>query len=190
MPAKILAMSGSARAGSLNKKLLTLAVREARALGAELSEIDLRSYALPVYDGDVESLGFPPGLGALRDAFKRHNAFLIASPEYNGGVAPLLKNSFDWASRPYQGEPNLAVIQGKVAAIMSASAGLLGGSRMQAQFRVSCQVMRVVLVPETVNIPLADSAFAEDGTLKDKATHVMMAAAVRRLIEIANRLNP
>ena len=188
MPARILAMCGSARAGSLNRKLLVLAMAEARALGAPVEEIDLRSYELPVYDADIELRGFPAGVGPLREAFKRNNALLITSPEYNGSWTPLLKNSFDWVSRPFAGETNLAVIQGKVAAILSASGGLLGGSRMQAHFRVSCQVMRVVLVPETVNIPLAENAFDEAGSLKDRAVHEMMRLAVRRLVHVADRL--
>ncbi len=190
MPAKILAMSASVRQGSLNKRLLELAVKEARARGAVVTEIDLRSFALPIYDGDVEAHGFPDGMIRLREVFKQHNALLISSPEYNGGVVPLLKNAFDWVSRPYDGEPNLAPIQGKVAALLSASGGLLGGSRQQAHFRVSLQVMRVVLVPETVNIPMAQNAFNDDGSLKDKAIHDMVATAVRRLVEIADRLNP
>jgi chromate reductase len=190
MPAKILAFSGSSRTGSLNKKLLAIAVREGRAMGADITEIDLRDFALPIYDGDIEAKGMPENVLRLREIFKAHNALLICTPEYNGGVAPLTKNAIDWVSRPYGGEPNLAVMIGKVAAIMSVSAGLLGGARQQAHLRVSCQVMRIVLVPETVNIPAAAGAFDENGALKDKAVHEMTVLAVRRLKEIADRLNP
>ncbi len=190
MPAKILAMSASARDGSFNKKLLAIAVAEALARGAAVTEIDLRSFALPIYDGDIEAAGFPEGMVRLRDVFKQHNALLIASPEYNGGVVPLLKNAFDWVSRPYGGERGLAAIAGKVAALLSASGGAMGGSRQQAHFRVSLQVMRVVLVPETVNIAMAQHAFNDDGSLKDRQAHDMTVGAVRRLVEIAEKLNP
>lgn len=190
MPAKILAFSGSSRQGSLNKKLLAIAVRAGRALGADISEIDLRDFSLPIYDGDIEARGWPEGMLRLREIFKQHNALLIATPEYNGGVAPLAKNAIDWVSRPCNGEPTCAVISGKVAAIMSASMGPVGGSRQQAHLRVSCQVMRVILIPETVHIPFAHKAFNEDGALVDKAAHEAAVLAVKRLIEVANRLNP
>ncbi len=190
MPAKVLAFSGSSRKGSLNKKLLAIAVGEGRALGADITEIDLRDFNLPIYDGDIEAKGWPEGMLRLRALFHQHNALLIVTPEYNGGVAPLTKNAIDWVSRPCNGDPTCAVMAGKVAAILSASAGPVGGSRQQAHLRVSCQVMRVILVPETVHIAFAEKAFNEDGLLVDKAVHNAAALAVRRLVELANKLNP
>jgi NAD(P)H-dependent FMN reductase len=190
MPAKILAFSGSSRKGSLNKKLLALAAAEAKKLGAALTEIDLRDFNLPIYDGDIEEKGWPEGMLRLREIFEQHNALLISTPEYNGGVAPLTKNAIDWVSRPCNGEPTCAVLAGKVAAILSASQGPVGGARQQAQLRVSCQVMRVILIPETVQVPAAHKAFNEDGTLADKVHEAALTLAVRRLVEIAGRLNP
>lgn len=190
MPAKILAFSGSSRKGSLNKKLLAIAVREGRALGAEITEIDLRDFNLPIYDGDIEAQGLPAGAVKLIEIFKQHNALLICTPEYNGGVAPLTKNSIDWVSRPHAGAPAVAAIMGKAVSILSAAQGLLGASRQQHQLRVSFQVMRCINVPETVNIPLAHQAFNEDGSLKDKPTHDMVVLAVKSLKAIADKLNP
>lgn len=190
MPAKILAFSGSSRKGSLNKMLLAIAVRELRALGADVTVIDLRDFNLPIYDGDIEAQGIPEGAKRLHAIFKAHNALLICTPEYNGGVAPLTKNSIDWVSRPMNGEPAVSAIMGKAVSILSAAVGLVGGSRQQQQMRVSFQVMRCIAVPETVNIPMAHTAFNEDGSLKDKATHDMVVLAVKSLKSVADRLNP
>ena len=190
MPAKILAFSGSSRKGSLNKKLLAIAVRELRAMGADVTEIDLREFNLPIYDGDIEATGIPESAQRLHGIFKQHNSLLICTPEYNGGVAPLTKNSLDWVSRPMKGEPGLSAVIGKAVTILSAAMGLVGGSRQQHQLRVTFQVMRCISVPETVNIPLAHTAFNEDGSLKDKATHDMVVLAVKSLKSVADRLNP
>jgi NAD(P)H-dependent FMN reductase len=190
MPAKILAFSGSSRKGSLNKKLLAIAVREGRAMGADITEIDLREFNLPIYDGDIETVGIPESAKRLHAIFKQHNALLICTPEYNGGVAPLTKNSLDWVSRPMNGDANIAAIMGKAVTILSAAVGLVGGSRQQQQLRVSFQVMRCISVPETVNIPMAHTAFNDDGSLKDKATHDMVVLAVKSLKSVADRLNP
>ncbi len=50
-----------------------------------------------------------------------HDGLLIASPEYNSSITPLLKNAIDWVSRPDEGDKALAAYEGKVAAVMSAS---------------------------------------------------------------------
>jgi len=52
---------------------------------------------------------------------KAHQGFLIACPEYNSSITPLLKNAIDWASRPEPGEPSLVCFKEKVAVLMSAS---------------------------------------------------------------------
>ena len=189
MAGKILAFAGSARQGSLTKKLLSFAVGAARANGGDVTEIDLRSFELPLYDGDLErERGLPAGALRLRDLFKEHNALLICVTEYNGGVSPLLKNAIDWASRPHRDEPNLAAIRGKVVAMVSCSSGVLGGSRAQAHLRQSFQVMGCVLVPETVTIPYADTAFDGDEP-KDPAISDFVTVVAARLVTLADKLS-
>lgn len=64
---KILAFSGSARTGSLNKKLIAVAARAAATAGGEVTLIDLSDYPLPVYDGDLEAAqGIPPNAKKLK----------------------------------------------------------------------------------------------------------------------------
>jgi hypothetical protein len=58
-----------------------------------------------------------------------HDGFLISSPEYNSSISAVLKNAIDWVSRPVPGEPPLVAFRGKVARLMSASPGGLGGLR-------------------------------------------------------------
>jgi len=188
MSNRILAFAGSARDGSLTKKLLSFTIAAARANGGKVEEIDLRSFALPLYDGDLErEQGLPAGALRLREIFKEHNALLIGVTEYNGGVSPLLKNAIDWASRPYRDEPNLAAIRGKIVAMVSCSSGVLGGSRAQAHLRQSFQVMGCVLVPETVTIPFADGAFVNDAP-KDPAIRDFIGIVAARLVDLADRL--
>jgi NAD(P)H-dependent FMN reductase len=189
MAGRILAFAGSARHGSLTKKLLSFAVAAVRSSGGEVTEIDLRSFDLPLYDGDLErEHGLPPGALRLRDLFKAHNALLLGVTEYNGGVSPLLKNAIDWASRPYRDEPNLFAIRGKVVAMVSCSSGVLGGSRAQAHLRQSFQVMGCVLVPETVTIPYADNALDDDAP-KEKAVRDFVDIVAARLVTLAGKLS-
>ncbi|MDH3591896.1 MAG: NAD(P)H-dependent oxidoreductase, partial [Planctomycetota bacterium] len=129
--AKILALSGSLRGDSFNRKLVAAAAAGARAAGAAVTEIDIREFPLPLYDGDLEARdGLPEHALRLKRLFAEHEGLLIASPEYNGSISGALKNLIDWVSRPAsKGEKPLASFDGKVAAIMAASPGGLGGLR-------------------------------------------------------------
>jgi chromate reductase len=183
-------MSGSSREGSLTKRFLAFAVKRAREKGCSVKEIDLRTFGLPIYDGDLErEHGLPEGARRLHDEFKSHQALLLGVTEYNGGVSPLLKNALDWASRPCNGDPNLAAIRGKIVAMVSCSAGMLGGSRAQAHLRQSFQVMGCILLPETATLPYADAAFLGEDP-KDQAVVVLVEAVASSLARIGEKFAP
>lgn len=104
MPPRILAFAGSARKDSLNKRLVKIAAAGAVKAGAHVTILDLKNYPMPLYDGDLEAAeGLPPNAAVVRQLMLEHNGFLIASPEYNGSVSPLLKNVIDWTSRAVRG---------------------------------------------------------------------------------------
>lgn len=126
----IVAFAGSARNGSFNVRLVKVAAEGARAAGASVTVLDMRDYPMPLFDQDLEGADGPPeSARRLREIMLAHEGLLIASPEYNSSVTPLLKNTIDWVSRPGEGQQALAAYQGKVAAVMSASPGRLGGLR-------------------------------------------------------------
>ena len=61
-----------------------------------------------MYDGDLEAEGgLPENAKKIKELMKAHDAFLIASPEYNSSISGALKNAIDWASRPVPGEKPL-----------------------------------------------------------------------------------
>jgi len=124
---------------------------------------------MPLYDGDLERQdGLPQNARKLKDLMITHQGFLISSPEYNSSIPGVLKNTIDWTSRQYQGEDSLACFKGKVAAIMSASPGGLGGLRGLVHVRVILENIGVLVIPEQIAISKAHEAFNTDGTLKDK----------------------
>jgi len=185
---KILAMSGSSREGSLTKKFLSFAVKKVRERGCFVNEIDLRSFDLPIYDGDLERThGLPNGVRRLHNEFKTHQALLLGVTEYNGGVSPLLKNAIDWASRPCDGDPNLAAIRGKLVAMVSCSAGMLGGSRAQAHLRQSFQVMGCILIPETATLANAETAFSNEEP-GDPMVRGFVDAMASRIAQVGEKL--
>lgn len=168
---KILAFAGSARSASLNKNMVKIAAEGAKQAGADVTVIDFRDYPMPLYDQDLQDReGFPESVVEFKKLLKSHHGFLIASPEYNSSITPLLKNAIDWASRPEEGEPPLSLtcFRGKVAAIMATSPGGLGGLRGLFHVRSILESIGVLVIPEQKTIPNAYQVFDEAGNIKDE----------------------
>lgn len=165
---RVLAFAGSLRADSFNKRLVRVAARGAERAGATVTVIDLAEHRLPVFDQDQEAAeGLPEAARTLKELFLSHDGLLIASPEYNSSLSAVLKNTIDWVSRPAEGEPPLACFADKVAGIMAASPGALGGLRGLVHLRAILGNLRVMVTPLQVAVPKAHEAFDDDGNLRD-----------------------
>jgi chromate reductase len=184
---RILAFAGSARKDSFNHKLVQVAAEAARSAGADATVLNLKDYPLPLFDQDVEQeQGTPENAKKLKQLFLDHDGLLISSPEYNSSITPLLKNTIDWVSRPAEGEPMLAAYQGKVAALMAASPGGLGGLRGLVHVRSILSSLGVIVLPDQIAVSRAFEAFGDEGQLKDDKQR----ARVQRLGEsVANMLS-
>ena len=165
---RILALAGSTRKDSLNVKLVHIAAAGARAAGAEVTVLDLHDCPMPLFNQDLEATdGPPPQASRLKEIMRAHGGLLIASPEYNSSISPLLKNTIDWVSRPADGEQMLAAYQGKVAGLMSASPGRLGGLRGLVHLRSILSNIGVLVIPDQVAVGEAGAAFDDSGDLVD-----------------------
>ena len=166
---KILAFAGSTGTSSFNKKLVAIAADGARSAGAQVTSIDLRDFPMPLYDADLETAsGLPENGRKFKNLLREHDGLLISSPEYNSSISAVLKNAIDWASRAESDdEPPLVAFKGKVAALMSASPGGLGGLRGLVHLRSILGNIGIIVLPDQVSISSAHEAFDESGKLKD-----------------------
>lgn len=178
---KILAFAGSLRAGSYNKQLVRIAADAARQAGAEVTVLDLRDYPLPIFDEDLEAQGTPENALRLKQLMLDHHGLLISSPEYNSSISAVLKNTLDWISRPIPGKPRLACYLDKVAVLMSASTGALGGLRGLVHLRAILGNINVLVLPDQVSISNSAEAFTADGQLKDGVKQLTIQALGQRL---------
>lgn len=185
MPApRILAFSGSARRESFNRKFLAAAVTATREAGGEVTLLDLNEYALPLYHGDLEdSQGMPENAQKLVAFIFAHDALLIASPEYNSMITPLLKNTIDWCTR---GDEN--PFDGKVAAVVSASPGMFGAVRSLKMAQQLLQHLGAYVVPGQTALPHADKAFDPEGRLTDARAEKAVRSLAAKLVETARKL--
>ncbi len=182
MPSKILVFSGSSRPGSLNAKLAALAARKLSAAGASVTEISLADFPLPL----VDASGFgntPAAAVALAELIESHAGLFLASPEYNSGYAPALKNALDWKTVAKPGAPATG-LAGKVVALGAASAGAMGGYRGLTQLRTVVELgFGGLCIPEMVAVAGGDAGWNADGTIKDERAAGMLDALVARLVK-------
>lgn len=165
---RILAFAGSTRRESFNKRLIKIAAGAAEAAGAEVTLIELADYPLPLMNEDLQAeQGLPENAVALKKLFFDHDGLLLSCPEYNSSITPLLKNTIDWVSRPAAGEGSLAAYKNKVAVLLAASPGGLGGLRGLVHLRAILQNIGVIVLPNQRAVSNAADAFDEAGQLKD-----------------------
>lgn len=183
---KVLALAGSTRSESLNKRLLAAVASLADPAEAEVEIIDLRDYPLPLYDGDLEEAeGVPTNAMLLKEKFLAADALLISTPEYNTSLPAVLKNAIDWVSRPVEGVPWLSEIRGQVLGAMSASPGATGGMQALAHLRQMFSNLGAYIVPGYTACPNAAAAFNEVGGFADEAQAKQYAGYLADVIALA-----
>jgi len=93
-------LCGSLRKDSLNEHLrrhMSLKLREA---GVAVTDLDLHDFQMPIFDQDIEDAGQTPEAAVrLAELFRTNDIVLIISPEYNGGITPVIGNTIAWISR-------------------------------------------------------------------------------------------
>jgi len=174
---KILVIPGSLSAKSHNVRLAALITKELTLADADVTRISLADYPLPIYDAELaEESG--PILNAVRlkQLMGAHHGVFIASPEYNGSISPLIKNTLDWVSFVREGgEPRLSAYQNR-GVVQSLSA-------LRQVLAVGC---RALVIAEQVSVGNAEQAFDEMDELRDAQAAGELKALVRKLIETAN----
>ncbi|WP_338441395.1 NAD(P)H-dependent oxidoreductase [Synechococcus elongatus IITB4] len=184
---KVLAFSGSGRRQSYNQRLVAIAAAGAHRAGAEVTLINLQDLNLPIFNEDEEAeKGLPPGAVGFKRLLRQHDGWLIACPEYNSSITPLLKNAIDWASRP---EPNGAAspFRGKTTILMSASPGQLGGLRGLFHVRDILYNLGTIILPQQRSLTHADLAFNDHDQLQDEAQQEAFLNLGRSLVSYLER---
>lgn len=184
MAPRILVFAGSIRAGAFSGKLAACAAHELAQHGAEVTRIDLGDYLLPLMNEDLErDEGLPQNALRLARQIAGHHGFLIATPEYNHSIPPLLKNAIDWVSRVKRdGERPLRPFENKVAALCSSSVGQFAGVRAINHLRAVLVACGVEVSSVQCSVGHGGEAFEEDGALKDERSRKTLTNVAQSLI--------
>ena len=173
---KILAVAGSYREHSYNRRVLNIAIEGAREAGGDVTLIDLRDFPFAVYNADnVDKNGFDADALRLQDVIAEHDGLLIASPEYNGGIPGGFKNALDWASRQSDKYGTNEVFKGKTAAMITASPGAFGGLRCIGALRGVLTQLGLAVLPMEIAVSFVNQKFDGDGTeMTDEKTKTLL----------------
>ena len=148
---------GSLRDGSINKQLEKALAKRFKRAGVKTTSINLAAYDLPLYHGDLD---MPSGVKKLVRKIKSCDGVVVVSPEYNGGLPPILKNAIDWTSttgtdhfkHPYWG-------------IASCAPGPMSGIMCMRQVNYILMRLGAHVSPTQVGVGKAKNAFDDKGEL-------------------------
>jgi len=169
---RVLALVGSLRADSVNRKLVQ-AVQEEAPAGVTV-EIAQGLEHVPFYNEDLDGDAAPAPAQALREQIAAADRVLLVVPEYNGTMPAVVNNAIDWASRPF----GQGALKGKPVAVVGASAGQYGGQWAHADTRKSAKVAGAQVVD---SIELAHQYPWGSDPAQDAATVQQFSDAVAKL---------
>lgn len=170
-------LCGSLRQGSINEILRRLMSARLREAGVEVTDLSLADFEMPIFNEDIEKAGkTPESAKHLAAMFLSHDIVFIATPEYNGGITPLIANVLAWVSREKPNPFKHAVFgiggvsNGKYATIFSLS-----------HLRDSLSKVGTLVVPTLLGIGPADEAFDANGEPTEEGIKWKMGQVVREL---------
>ena len=158
---KIEIISGSPRKNSMTHRVaLFLENKLKTETDHEVGIIALKDYDIPfVQNVWVTPEKAPESLRPLAQRIFDADAFIMVTPEYNGGYSPALKNFVDHF--PKQGH--------KAFGIVTASPGAMGGMRASQQMLLLVPGLFGLVSPYMLIIPAVDKKFNEAGELTDES---------------------
>lgn len=147
-----------------------------REAGVTVTDLDLADFEMPVFNQDLEAEHTPEAAKRLAEMFRSHDIVLIISPEYNGGVTPLIANTVSWVSRQKPSPWRHAIF-----GIGGVSNGKYGTIFSLSHLRDSLSKVGALVVPTLLGAgPFAD-VFDADGAPNESSVQWKVDQMVREL---------
>jgi NAD(P)H-dependent FMN reductase len=143
--------------------------------------IDVRDWNLPLLQTVFSSLEkTPETFKPLAEKMFAADAFILVTPEYNGGYSPALQNLMDHF--PKQSH--------KAFGIVTASPGAMGGMRASQQLLLLIPALFGVASPHMLVTPMVDKKFDAEGNLIDPGFEKSVDNFVNEFLWLAEMLRP
>lgn len=166
---------GSSRRASLHR-VVAEAVVESAPAGVSIVEVPLAE--VPFFDQDVEDVGDPAAVTAMKAAVAGADALVIVTPEYNGSMPAVVKNAVDWLSRPYGTGP----IAGTPTMIIAGTPGRHDAAGVREALARSATIAGAAVHEPTHGIASL-SRQIDDGRLATPDVRDALEAAVAAFVE-------
>jgi NAD(P)H-dependent FMN reductase len=157
MALEIAVLYGSVRQSRQGIRAVRFVAAMLERRGHAVTIVDAAERRLPLLDRMYKE--YPPGdapppMGELAALYRRVDAFVIVSGEYNHGIPPGLKNLLDHFLEEYFFRPS---------AIVCYSAGAFGGVRAAMALRMTLAELGMSSIPSLFPVPHVQDAFDVDG---------------------------
>ncbi|HEV7277831.1 MAG TPA: NADPH-dependent FMN reductase [Devosiaceae bacterium] len=169
-------LCGSLRKGSVNEVLRRHMSEKLREAGVAVTDLSLADFEMPIFNEDLEPDRTPESAGRLAEAFRTHDIVFLATPEYNGGVPPLVVNTIAWLSRQKPSPFRHAVF-----GIGGVSSGKYGTIWSLSHLRDSLSKIGALVVPTLLGIGPDETAFDAAGAPVEGAIQYKVGQMVREL---------
>jgi FMN reductase len=176
----IVGLGGTLRQGSSSEQALVLALKHAAAQGAETRLISGRDLVMPPYDPEVGC--DCAAARELRDALRRADGIIVASPCYHGAISGLIKNALDYTEdmrndpRPY--------FDGRAVGAICCGAGIQGPSMVLTELRTITHALRGWPAPLGVAVNVLQAKW-QDGRCSDPAAEKQIEIMAGQVVAFA-----
>lgn len=143
--------------------------------------IDVRKPQFPMIQSVFSSAEkAPEALRPIAERMFAANAFIIVTPEYNGGYAPAMKNLFDHFPKQMH----------KAFGIVTSSPGAMGGIRASQQVQLMINGLLGICSPTMLITPHVDKKFDTEGNLLDASFQGSIDTFVHEFLWLAESICP
>jgi FMN reductase len=178
---RVVGICGSLRPNGWTLAALRIALAGAEERGVTAELLDLRDYDLPFCTGaDVEAIQRDAGVQRLRQKVFEASGIILATPNYHGSLSGVLKNALDLMS--------MREFEGKVVGLIGVSGGRMGGTSTLNTLRAIGRTLHAWVIPSEAWIYNADSAFTEDGHIKDLSSEQRVRDVGRKIARLTGML--
>ena len=172
---KILSFGASTSSTSINRRFARYAAGQVP--GAQVTDLDLREFELPIYSADEEAAnGAPADAQRFLDLIRAHDALVVSLAEHNGSYSAAFKNPHDWTTRI---EKNLW--SGKPMLLLSTSPGGRGGATVMEAGKATFPRMGADLKAH-FSLPNFGQSFADADGITDAALRADFEAALATFV--------
>jgi len=172
-------VSGSPRQESVTHRIALHLQKKLTLTGHTISMIDVREYDLPLLQTVYSSVDTTPDkFKPLAKIMFAADAFILVTPEYNGGYSPALQNLFDHFPKQAR----------KAFGIVTGSPGALGGIRSTQQLFLLVAGLFGIATPFMLVTPFMDKKFDAEGNLIDESFAPAVETFVREIVWLTEHL--